>query len=113
MENSPLRYLNFDISLMLADKVRLAQEESARAYHDYYYEKIHVRHFLYGVPVALIDGYYHSSTLHDTIRYTITGLKRVWDLCSRHVPHFLDGKEPRFVKRRILLYEEELKNLGL
>ena len=109
MENSPLRYLDFDISLMLADKVRLAQEESARAYHDYYYEKIHVRHFLYGVPVALIDGYYHSSTLHDTIRYTLAGLKRVWSLR----PHSLDGKEPRFVKRHILLYEEELKNLGL
>ena len=109
MENSPLRYLDFDISLMLADKVRLAQEESARVYHDYYLEKIHVKHFISGVPHAVIDGYYATTTSHDTIRYTLAGLKRVWSLPI----HSLDGKEPRFVKRRILLYEKELKNLGL
>ena len=33
MEFSPLRFLDFDASQMLADQVRLSQEEEARRFH--------------------------------------------------------------------------------
>ena len=34
MESSPLRFLDLDVSLMLADEVRNSQEKEARAFHD-------------------------------------------------------------------------------
>ena len=33
MENSPLRFLDYDVSLMLADEVKISQEEEVRKYH--------------------------------------------------------------------------------
>ena len=37
MENSPLRFLDFDASKILTDHVRLSQEEEARKFHDIVY----------------------------------------------------------------------------
>ena len=34
METSPLRYLDYDVSQMLCEQVRLSQEEEARKFHD-------------------------------------------------------------------------------
>ena len=34
MENSPLRFLNNDMSIMLGEQVRLSREEEARKFHD-------------------------------------------------------------------------------
>ena len=34
MENSPLRFLDNDMSIMLGEQVRLSQEEVARRFHD-------------------------------------------------------------------------------
>ena len=42
MENSPLRFLDMDVSLMLADQVRLSQEEEARKFHSDNFENSHV-----------------------------------------------------------------------
>jgi len=33
MENSPMRFLDYDVSLMLADQVKISQEEEVRNYH--------------------------------------------------------------------------------
>ena len=41
MESSPLRFLDLDVSLMLADEVRNSQEEEARAFHDNLFENSH------------------------------------------------------------------------
>ena len=41
MESSPLRFLDLDVSLMLADEVRISQEEEARAFHDNLRENSH------------------------------------------------------------------------
>ena len=41
MEASPLRFLDYDVSLMLSDKVRLSQEEFARQFHSYNFENSH------------------------------------------------------------------------
>ena len=38
MESSPLRFLDFDASQMLADQVRISQEEEARTFHDNLFE---------------------------------------------------------------------------
>ena len=42
MENSPLRFLDYDVSLMLADQVRISKEVESRMFHVYI--------FLYKVP---------------------------------------------------------------
>jgi hypothetical protein len=43
MEISPLRFLDYDVSLMLAVQVRLSQEEEARKFHYnlYSFESVH------------------------------------------------------------------------
>ena len=41
MENSPLRFLDYDVSLMLADQVRVSQEEEARKFHSNNFENSH------------------------------------------------------------------------
>jgi hypothetical protein len=41
MESSPLRFLDLDVSLMLADEVRNSQEKEARAFHDNLFENSH------------------------------------------------------------------------
>ena len=41
MESSPLRFLDFDVSLLLADEVRNSQEKEARAFHDNLFENSH------------------------------------------------------------------------
>ena len=42
MENSPLRFLDYDVSLMLADQVRISQEEEVRKFHTKNLEKKNV-----------------------------------------------------------------------
>ena len=41
METSPLRFLDCDVSLMLADQVRISQEEEARNFHSNNFENSH------------------------------------------------------------------------
>jgi len=41
MENSPLRFLDYDVSLMLADQVRASQEEESRKFHSDNFENSH------------------------------------------------------------------------
>ena len=41
MEYSPLRFLDYDVSLILSEKVRLSIEEKARAFHYYNHLNLH------------------------------------------------------------------------
>ena len=41
MENSPLRFLDYDVSLMLSDQVTVSQEEEARRFHSNNFENSH------------------------------------------------------------------------
>ena len=102
-ENSPLKFLDYDVSLMLADQVRVSQEEEARKFHYnlYTYESVFK---------STIPGYYYRD--HNIICRALEGLavwRDIWD-------EDLSGaglKSARFrgretLKRRILLYEQEL-----
>jgi len=44
MENSPLRFLDYDMSLMLADQVTVSQEEEARKFHSNNFENSDIIH---------------------------------------------------------------------
>mgnify|MGYP000863900715 FL=1 len=44
MENSPLRFLDYDVSLMLADQVTVSQEEEARRFHSNNFENSDIVH---------------------------------------------------------------------
>ena len=62
MENSPLRFLDYDISLMLADQVRISQEEEARKFHFNNYKECRV-----GENDLNQDNHYLLSSVFDTI----------------------------------------------
>ena len=93
MENSPLRFLDYDVSLMLADQVRLSQENKARTFHYnlYSYESIFK---------STIPGHYYRD--HNIICRVLTGVSN----------KELSGKTTKSsINRRIILYEQELKNM--
>ena len=94
-----------DVSLMLADQVRLSQEVESRKFHSNLY---HLRGSIFK---SNIPGYYYRG--HNIICRALEGLavwRDIWD-------EDLSGaglKSARFrdretVKRRIILYEQELR----
>jgi len=44
MENSPLRFLDMDVSLMLADEVEVSQKEEAQRFHSNNFENSNIVH---------------------------------------------------------------------
>jgi len=102
METSPLRFLDYDVSLMLADQVRISKEVEARRFH------VHI--FLYKVPFIM-----RAKKL--TIHRVLTSISKYWgdfwdeelsgQITKMSLRHNLHG----VVGRRIILYEEELKNI--
>ena len=49
MENSPLKFLDYDMAIMLGEQVRLSQEEEARRYHidQYIFKKKNMKNYSY------------------------------------------------------------------
>ena len=102
MENSPLRFLDYDVSLMLADQVRISQEEEARRFHYnlYSFESVHT---------STIPGYYYRD--HNIICRAFTGLGRYWgdfwdeELSGLSNLYFIKYKHT--LEKRIILYEQE------
>ena len=94
MEFSSLRFLDLDVSLMLADQVRLSQENKARTFHYnlYSFESVHT---------STIPGYHYRD--HNIICRAFAGLVRYWD--DRWPDRNLSDET---IKRRIFLYEQEL-----
>ena len=96
MENSPLIYLDNDVSQMLADKVRESQEEAARGFH-------------LNILVVTNELPYDTRVLKGTIHRILNGLGRYW---SDFWDEELSGKTTKSsISRRIILYEQELKNI--
>ena len=99
MENSPLRFLDYDVSLMLAGEVRNSQEKEARKYHHNLYQcrpsggwhGRHTIHYHHGIICRVLNR----------LRRTEFGLERL----------SISGGPARPVKSRIILYEQELKNI--
>ena len=97
MENSPLRFLDYDVSLILADEVRNSQEKEARKYHYnlYSFESVHT---------STIPGNYYRDhniicLVLNRLRYKYAG-GQWWDV---------DKTSSKPVQQRINLYEQELK----
>jgi hypothetical protein len=65
MEKSPLRLLDYDVSLMLADQVRISQEVEARRFHLYIY-------------VAPYELPFDMRVLKGTINRVFNGMGRYW-----------------------------------
>ena len=104
MEDSPLRFLDYDVSLMLADQVRISQEEEARRFHYnlYSFESVHT---------STIPGYYYRD--HNIICRAFTGLGRYWgdfwdEELSGNTTKFSFETSYGVVARRIILYEQEI-----
>ena len=101
MENSPLRFLDFDVSLMLADQVRISQEEEARRFHYNLYQ-CRPRGFP-GLRGGHTVHYYHG-----IICLVLKRLGRRGDLWERKLWGAIIARP---TKPRIILYEKELKNI--
>ena len=102
MEKSPLRFLDYDMSLMLADQVRLSQEEEARRFH---------------LNMWTANGTLDTRVLKGTIHHVFNGIKRYWgdfwdeelsgQITKMSFVHTFHG----VVGRRIILYEQELEHI--
>jgi len=99
MENSPLRFLDYDVSLMLADQVKISQEEEARRFHVYI--------FLYKVPAI-------TRSQKSMIHLVLTRLSKYWgglptswdeELSGQSNLYFIKYKHT--LEKRIILYEQE------
>ena len=89
MENSPLRFLDYDMSLMLADQVRISQEEEARRFHVYI--------FLYKVPAI-------TRSQKSMIHLVLTRISKYWgDFWDEE----LSGQPNLSISDSIILYEQE------
>ena len=99
MENSPLRFLDYDVSLMLAGELRNSQGKEARKYHHNLYQSRPS-----GLPSNLLNLHYHLGIICrvlNRLRRPEFGLERL----------SISGGPARPVKSRIILYEQELKNI--
>jgi len=64
MENSPLCFLDYDVSLMLADQVKISQQEESRRFHSNNFEnsnRIHLNR----------DHHYFISKIFDEIGHLL------------------------------------------
>ena len=64
MENSPLRFLDCDVSLMLADQVKISQEEEAQRFHSNNFENSNIIHLNR-------DHHYFISKIFDEIGHLL------------------------------------------
>ena len=101
MEFSPLRFLDYDVSLMLADQVRISKEVEARRFHYnlYSFESVHT---------STIPGNYYRDhniicLVLNRLRYKYAGV-----LCWEYKSHGSIMCRP--VQLRLNIYEQELKN---
>jgi len=96
METSPLIFLDYDVSLMLADQVRVSKEEEARKFHVYI--------FLYEVPFI-------TRSQKSAIHIVLTRVRHLrgdfWDeeLSGQSDLYFIKYKHT--LEKRIILYEQE------
>ena len=97
MENSPLIFLDRDVSLMLAGQVRLSQEEEARRFH---------------LNMWTASGTLDTRVLKGTVNRVFNVIKRYWgafwDEELSGQTKFMNSSSKN---RRIILYEQELKNI--
>jgi len=98
MENSPLRFLDYDVSRMLADQVRISQEDEARRFHFYI--------FLYKVPLITRS---QKSAIHLVLTRVSYTWGDFWDeeLSGQNTIHSIKYKHT--LEKRIILYEQERK----
>jgi len=87
MENSPLRFLDNDVSQILADQVRLSQEEEARKFHSYNFENSH--------EIDLNqDNHYLISNMFEKIGYLLNFPESpVPSTGYLNMPYFMQGRQ--------------------
>ena len=85
MENSPLRFLDNDVSIMLCEQVRLTQETNARQFHDnlfHYGEKLNEDHHSMIVNVYNNEPYSLNYSNVEYINNVLSDKKMLNKTCS-------------------------------
>jgi hypothetical protein len=108
METSPLRFLDCDVSLMLADQVRISQQDYARKYHHNLYQcrpsggwhGRHTVHYHHGIICLVLNR------LRNTYGETRAGTT-MYPWTERQGGSIIR----RPVKPLIIIYEQEVKNI--
>ena len=79
MENSPLRFLDLDVSLMLAGEVRNSQEKEARRFYEieYYEEYNNLNHGNHNILSRVFNEVYYNiqNERHDLSRGAAYGMR--------------------------------------
>ena len=88
MEFSPLRFLDFDVSQMLSDQVRLSQEEEARKFHSENFENSHEIDLNH-------ENHYLISNMFEEIGYLLNFpvLPPHTVIVPSAAPYFLQGRQ--------------------
>ena len=98
MDNSPLRFLDLDVAILLTEQVRISQEEESRRYH---------------FNLFMFRGKnLHANVLKKKINQVFAGFSRYWgDFWDKELTGKKNIKnECCAVGRRIIIYEHESKN---
>ncbi len=92
MENSPLRFLDYDISIYLGEQIRIHREDEARKFHIHNFENAIDENKVYHYEISWIYNEY---------------INKLWNFYWENF--YLDNlNEENRVKERIKLYEDEL-----
>ena len=100
MENSPIRFLDYDVSLMLADQVQISQQEESRRFHSH----------IYVAPYELpFDMRVSKRTIHRVLKGVSKYWGDFWDEELSGKTRLYCVKYKHTTEKRIILYEQELK----
>ena len=117
MESSPLRFLDLDVSLMLAGEVRNSQEEEARKFYEieYYEEYNNLNHGNHNILSRVFNEIYCNIQNNLTIILRLRQARdyrwahgKTWYELSIHERMCIFEKE-RFAEEEILKEEERLE----
>ena len=102
MENSPLRFLDYDVSLMLAGEVRNSQEEEARKFYEieYYEEYNNLNHGNHNILSRVFNEIYCNIQNNLTI---ILRLRQARDYRWAHGKTWFEFP----IHERVCIFEQE------
>ena len=111
MENSPLRFLDYDVSLMLADQVKVSQEKEARRFHyNLYNDEYNLNENNHKLISRVFDEIYFNikNNRHDLSRDYRWAHGKTWYELSIH-ERMCIFEEERFAEEEILEEEKRLE----
>ena len=121
MEFSPLRFLDLDVSLMLADQVRISQEDEARKFYEivyYHAEYNNLNQDNHNLMSRVFDEVYYKESLHsdsfsDKVKTSENKEEIDYDTFYSGYADFNKEQKPLLISQRKFFLEFALKYFSL